>query len=72
MQLPNIFLIKNKPKFCLEKVQNEEIVDECCKQTQETLFSSLKPDEMKQVLKNVSDGVLNEVKVRISFQYLLK
>ncbi|CAB3981778.1 Hypothetical predicted protein [Paramuricea clavata] len=42
------------------EVKNDEIADEGC--TQETLFSSLKPDEMKQVLKDVSDGILNEVK----------
>ena len=54
-----------KQNFCLDKVGDEEIVKESCKQTQEALFSSLRPDEMKQVLKDVSDGILSEVKVRV-------
>ncbi|XP_028391006.1 ciliary-associated calcium-binding coiled-coil protein 1-like [Dendronephthya gigantea] len=47
-----------------DKQDNEinEITNEACELTQEPLFSSLKPDEMKQVLKDVSDGILSEVK----------
>lgn len=44
-------------------MKNEEIVNESCEQTQETLLSSLSRGQMKQVLKDVSDGILNEVKV---------
>jgi hypothetical protein len=55
---------KVKQNFCLEKLETDEIVDESDQHKQESLFSSLKPDEMKKVLKDVSDGVLSEVKVR--------
>ena len=44
-------------------VKDEEIVNESNEQTQETLLGSLSPGQMKQVLKDVSDGILNEVKV---------
>lgn len=45
------------------QVKDEEIVNESNEQTQETLLGSLSPGQMKQVLKDVSDGILNEVKV---------
>ena len=47
-------------------VKDEEIVNESNEQTQKTLLGSLSPGQMKQVLKDVSDGILNEVKVLLT------
>ena len=47
------------------QVKNKEIINESREQTRENLITSLKPEEMKQVLKEVSDGILGEVKVYI-------